>query len=358
MRATFLGILIGLASVARYPVLEHLPQFKYAIFAFGVAASLLVWNIRNRIIKANPILFALYLLLLLKFGYGFLVANIQFNQGFMDSFLEARFSIMVLFVPIWARYFSHCTNEQLQLIIIGSVVCSLFVYISAFYFNVEMLELGERRIERIHVSAFPQIFLLLLLFCKTGSIRFSLLIIFIGMITSFLLSTSRLELLFWSVLLSVFIAARLRMSGLSRYGMLGGCAVLLLVFFYLLIDPIKFENRDLSIVYDVLSKYGTLGVGYLRDTNVASILNNEVSGFWLSDYGAFTYLMRYGFLYSLLAFFGWVMFYFTLSSSSQRLFFAFSTCAFLVVPLMEYFGLAAAISIGAIISLSKQNESH
>ena len=307
MQALFLGILIGLASVARYPVLEHLPQFKYAIFAFGVAASFLVWNIRGRTIKTNPILFALYLLLLFKFGYGFLIANIQFNQGFMDSFIEARFSILVLFAPIWARYFSYCTDEQLRLIIIGSVVCSLFVYISAFYFNAEILDLGVRRIERIHVSAFPQIFLLLLLFCKTGSIRFPLLIIFVGMISGFLLSTSRLEVIFWSVLLSIFIAARLRMSRLSSYGIMGGCVVLCLVFFYLLIDPIKFENRDLSIVSDVLSRHGTFGIGYLRDTNIGSALNKELLGFWLSDYGALTYLMRYGVVCSLLAVFGWVM---------------------------------------------------
>lgn len=361
-----MSILMVVASVMRFPFLEEAIWFKALVqiaevmtLVCGAALLAQPWSaLYGSVIPAA--------LVIGKCACAVLVAAILYNQEPATSILEARFGFALAGVVVVSRII--CTVEVN--VLRGLAACCLAWILTidttaVFVLGREgLLLLGERTDIRLMVSVAP---LAALVFeiarrenpGKTGLDKTGVVMSAAMLFHSYFVSTSRLESLLCAALL--FYTALSSLRGVAATATLlafSSTAAIALTQYDSV--PLLVGGRDYGASLDALQSTSALGVGYLRDETLRSVLRLSGS-FFVSDFGFILYPIRYGVLgfAMVIALLCTVALAVARSFPTPEMAFALACAALCVfIPVLDYGGLSSIFLLATLAHLAAPREIH
>lgn len=298
--APFLALVMIVAAISRIPLIEELESFKIAIFGAELLGLLTLFSIMRRKDHAAALLAVTFLVIVLRLVLGTMIATAISSQPIGMSLQEARFGLMLGALPLAYLYLRDASNRQLKRFLVAYLTLLITIDVAVFLVMRQeaLLVLGARTEARFVISIVPAFVVTALLVirqkaegsCRLG-VAFPVAILMLA--HAALVSTSRVEMLLSAGLVGFVLCARwpvLRwLIYLAVYGV--GLAIAVQTLF----GGEGFAGRDFQTAIDLALRSGGHGLGFIRDSS-ARIVFGLPESFFLSDYGALLYILRYGLL--------------------------------------------------------------
>lgn len=300
--AGFFAVALAIAATYRFPFLDQLEAYKFALFgAEIVAVALLAVVVGARRFPAALVAIVAFLVVA-RLCYGAIVANLALDQGLVGSLLEARFGLMIVAAPLVIAMFRHASDLVLARFILAYLAFVLAADLAVFYFlaSEQSLLFGIRTDQRFFCSVMPPLAAALVLLMRASggrastSGKFVLAAVALATLHAFLVSTSRTETLMGLAILAFGFATRWPVSRWILY-LFGLAAVVGIVVGMTLDDADGVAGRDYGAAARLLTTGMPFGFGAVNDT-VAKAALGLPETFFFSDYGILMYPMRYGVL--------------------------------------------------------------
>lgn len=359
-----LPLLMTIASISRLPVFDQGEGLKYVIAACEfLSVGLMFSRVPD---KRHTIVLTIFgmLFIILRFAFGATNALLEFGQPLLPSFQEARFGIMLAFLPIIYNFYKVLDRRDLARFCIYMVVfiglLDLFVF--AFLAPEQALILGERTYQRYVCSTLFPLSAACILISRSDADRSELLtaLLVTGalFLHALLITTSRIETLLTAAVLIYGMSQWLRFLPYVAFSLIILVAVSLLLFTG---DSVQFSGevagRDYGYALAVAATAFPYGFGFVTD----NILRNALAvseQYFSSDYGMLLYILRYGLPGALMAL-GlisyWVLFVVRNYHRTGILFLALAFLAYIMfIPILDYSSFAGSAVLSTMAILGRR----
>ncbi|AOG00260.1 putative membrane protein [Blastomonas sp. RAC04] len=351
-----LPLLMTISSISRLPVLDQGELLKYVIAACEfLSVGLMCSRVQD---KRRVVLFTIFglLFIILKFAFGASTALLEFGQPLLPSFQEARFGIMLAFLPIIYRFYRSMDRRDLVRFCIYMVVfiALLDVFVFAFLAPDQALVLGERTYQRYVCSTLFPLSAACILISRSDThpreMLTALLVTGVLFLHALLITTSRIETLLTAAVLVYGMSQWLRFLPIVLFSVIITLTIGVALFSG---DSFEFSGevagRDYGYALAVAATAFPFGFGFVTD----NILRNALAvseQYFSSDYGMLLYILRYGLPGALLAL-GlisyWVAFVVRSYHRTGIMFLALAFLAYILfIPILDYSSFAG----GAVLS--------
>lgn len=360
-----LPLLMTIASISRLPVLDQGEGLKYVIAACEFLSVGLMFNRVSD--KRHMTVLAIFglLFIILKFAFGASTALLEFGQPLLPSFQEARFGIMLAFLPIIYNFYKALDRRLLARFCIYMVVFIglLDVFVFAFLAPEQALILGERTYQRYVCSTLFPLSAACILISRSEADRSELLtaLLVTGalFLHALLITTSRIETLLTAAVLIYGMSQWLRFLPYVVFSLIILVVVGLLLFNG---DSIEYSGevagRDYGYALAVAATAFPYGFGFVTD----NILRNALAvseQYFSSDYGMLLYILRYGLPGALMAagLIGyWVAFVVRSYHRTGIMFLALAFLAYILfIPILDYSSFAGCAVMSTMAILGRRH---
>lgn len=357
---TLVALLICSASISRFPGIDDYAFVKVGITIaeFGVLGAM--YQLRDRSVAIGRWFAFGVAFVILRFFYGWLIANLQYGVGIGESFQEGRFGIMIMIAPIGYAFYRRADiltlNRMILAYLAAVIVCDIAVYL--LFVTTGQLLLAQRGGDRYVLSVLaPLTFIWIKMvinnrngkapdFSDAGAFVLILLHIF-------LFTTSRIEAIFSSAVLSQWLYIR---YPTLRAVIIGGAiaSVVGLLYFQNLRGG-EVAGRDYNLAFYYTRAAFPFGAGLISQSIQNSQLSTD-STFLVSDYGLLVLLYHYGIvgLVMALGLLGyWISFSVKTLTIPGNFFFAAAVLFYLgIVPILDYGSMNGGLVLGAMAAVA------
>lgn len=293
------------ASISRIPLIDQLAEVKIGIFGAEFLSAVLLFLAVQRRGMARVLVTIAATLIIFRFAYSSMLANLMFEQPFDVSAQESRFGLMLIVAPIAFLFLKESSDAQLKRFVsyymLSLLALDILVY---FVFNVDdLLVLGLRTDNRFFCSILVPLVATAVLIVRQhiacDNKQRLVLAITVGMVLhSTLVTTSRAETLLAAGLLFFVLYRR---WPLARWGVnILALAGILIISLSTTSGDQGVAGRDYSLAGKLAWKALPLGFGAVIDPTAKRVLGLPESIFF-SDYGILLYVLRYGLVGAIIA---------------------------------------------------------
>lgn len=358
-----LPFLLTIASISRLPLFEQSEPLKYIIAACEFASvGVMFIHVHD---KRRALFFAIVgvFFILLRFAFASSIALIEFGQPFLLSFQEARFGVMLAFMPVTYYFFKWMDKRSLAkfaLYLIGFIAVLDFV-VFVFLAPDQSLVLGERTYQRYVCSTlFPLSAACMLVSrpdAKQQDVLTAVIVCTFLFLHALLITTSRIETFLTLSVLCYCLSQWVRALPQLVFSVALIAVVAVLLFSG---DAVEFNGevagRNYSYAFSVAVTAFPYGYGFVTD----AIMRNALAvsdQYYSSDYGMLLYVLRYGvpgvvFSLGLIGF--WISFFVAGYHRTGILFIAAAFLAYILfIPILDYSSFAGGAVLSTMAILSK-----
>ncbi|MDH4742989.1 hypothetical protein OMP43_03040 [Sphingomonas sp. CBMAI 2297] len=299
-------------------------------------------------------------LVLVRFLYGWLIANLQYETDILGALQEARFGFFIVGAPAAYVFLRTASIETIDRLVRTYIVFMLLLdaYVTVAYVGSGALKLADRSFDRFVLSIVGP---LVAMWVKglvlqrqgrePGFADYAVLGVF--MLHIGLLTTSRSETVLLGSILAQWIYARVP---ILRWPLVGAMVIVV----YFVVGSIfqqgqQVAGRDYALAVHYAQEAFPFGVGFVPEAAQKAQLG-RASNFFTSDYGPLVLIYRYGALGVVVAF-GLIVFWLRFALKALYLpgtiLVAFATLVYLaIVPVLDYGSLNGGIMLGAMAAVA------
>lgn len=356
---TLIAALICGASISRFPGIDDLAFVKVGISLAEFGVLILMYAVVDRSLPVGRWLAIAVVFVVLRFGYGWLIAYLQYDIAVGESFQEARFGIAIMIAPVayafWWRVDIRTLNRMIFAYLVMALVIDFIVYL--VFVRSGQLYLAQRGGDRYVLSVLaPLTFIWLKMVISNragklpdisdaGAFLFILFHIFV-------FTTSRTEAILSTAVLVQWFYLRFPSLRVLIFGVTVATTVVLS--FLQNLRGGEVAGRDFNLALYYIREAFPFGAGLISQSIQNSQLSTD-SNFLVSDYGIMVLVYRYGVVGFMMAaglFLFWLNFTIRASLVPGNYLFALAILFYLgIIPVLDYGSMNGGLVLGALAAV-------